>query len=36
MLHSPLACIIHEELGMEQVYSNKANMFAAIEKSDAD
>ena len=32
MLHSPPACIIHEELGMEQVYSNKASMFAAIKK----
>ena len=32
MLHSPHACIIHEELGMEQVYINKASMFAAIKK----
>jgi hypothetical protein len=36
MLHSPPACIIHEELGIEQVYNNKASMFAAIKKSDAD
>ena len=32
MIHSPPAYIIHEELGIEQVYSNKANMFAAIKK----
>ena len=32
MLHSPPACIIHEELAMEEVYSNKASMFTAIKK----
>ena len=28
----PPAYIIHEKLGIEQVYSNKASMFAAIKK----
>ena len=28
----PPAYIIHKELGMEQVYSNKASIFAAIKK----
>ena len=32
MLHSFPTCIIHEELGIEQVYSNKASMFATIKK----
>jgi len=31
MLHSP-PYIIHEELGMQQVYNNEASMFAAIKK----
>ena len=32
MVHSPPTYIIHEELGIEQVYSNKASMFIAIKK----
>ena len=32
MVHSPPAYIIHEELGIEQVYNNKASMFVVIKK----
>ena len=32
MVHSPPAYIIHEELGIEQAYSNMASMFATIMK----
>ena len=32
MVHFPPAYIIHEELGIEQVYINKASMFAGIKK----
>ena len=31
-MHGTRAYIIHEELGIEQVYNNKASMFAVIKK----